>query len=1427
MIAKVIAVGRDRDEARSRLHRALSQMTVLISGGTTNKSFVLDLLTRPEVVEGEIDTGWLDRLTAAEGHLSHRLADVALVAAALDASAIQAAVDRSTFLGWASRGRPHAESEMGHEFELRHGGETYRVSVARISPTRYEVALDGVAVDAVVERLGRARSRLTVGDRRFNVVSSTQASDHLVEVDGVAHRFSRDDAGIVRAPSSALVVRVDVEAGDRVEAGRRVAVVEAMKMEIAIVAPVAGLVRDVFVTRNVQVVAGAPLCRIEAADREGSAADEGEVGRIELTGLAGGPGPDAVDLVRASVLGFDVPSAEAHRFVHAAGIDPGADSLNVLGAFADLCALTPERRDPDGEATGRSREYLDSYLRSLDLQREGVPDHFRERLERAVGHYGVDDLEPSDELVDAMLRIVVSQQRRAEQIPIVTALLERQVAADGLRETLDRLIESARRRHPGVSSMARAVRHRLIDLPHIERSRAEVSSTMQQLAGEIVGDDGGRPELVDRLVACPLPLMPLFAGEGLLGGTTSPGPLLEVLTRRYYKIRPLAGVRTERVGGAEVCRAEYGHQDRRVHVVAVRSSFDELPRVLADVAGLAATIAAPDTVVADVYLGLTASTAIEAAGLAARLREVLDGVELPGSLRRVAFVPWRGATTIEPITFRRAGDGVRPYWMPPGSAVVDPARFEEDVKFRGLHPMIARRLQMWRLSNFSIRPLPVEGDLHLFDAVARDNPSDERLFAVAEVRDVTPLRDESGVVVALPEVEHVLVQCLDAIREARRGAVQHSALEWNRIMLYVWPVVDLPLDELAAAAQRLAPLTEGLGLEQVVVSGRLAVGDGREPVETVMRISYEPERGVSVRFTEPPTEPMQPLDDYSRKLLQTRRRGLTYPYELVPMLCGEGGTFVEHDLDDDGALVPVDRPAGLNRAGIVVGVVSTPTGLHPEGMTRVALLGDPTRAMGSITEAECRRLLAAVDLAERLQVPIEWFALSAGAKIAMDSGSENLDWVARVLRRLVEHTQRGGEVNVVVAGINVGAQPYWNAEATMLMHTKGILVMTPDSAMVLTGKQAIDFSGGVSAEDNFGIGGYERIMGPNGEAQYWASSLSAACDLLFRHYELTYRAPGERWPRRAATEDPSDRDVRSAPHVVEGVDFTTVGDVFSEVTNPDRKKPFDIRTLIRAVIDDDHEPLERWPEMADAEMAVVFDARLGGLATSVIGVESRPLPRHGATAADGPAQWSAGTLFPLSSKKVARAINAASGCRPVVMLANLSGFDGSPESLRRLQLEYGAEIGRAIVNFDGPFVLCVVSRYHGGAFVVFSATLNDSMEVLAVEGSYASVIGGAPAAAVVFTRDVDARTRADDRVQRLERALAAAGPAEVGPLQAELDATWEAVRTEKLGEVAAEFDAVHSVERARDVGSVHRIVAAADLRRELVAAVERGMQRTG
>ena len=325
------------------------------------------------------------------------------------------------------------------------------------------------------------------------------------------------------------------------------------------------------------------------------------------------------------------------------------------------------------------------------------------------------------------------------------------------------------------------------------------------------------------------------------------------------------------------------------------------------------------------------------------------------------------------------------------------------------------------------------------------------------------------------------------------------------------------------------------------------------------------------------------------------------------------------------------------------------------------------------------------------------------------------------------------------------------------------------------------------------------------------------------HYDHSYVAPGEAGPRRATTTDPVDRDVTAYPHDPTDSGFTTVGDIFSPLTNPDRKKAFDIRTVMAAVADQDHATLERWAGMADAETSVVWDAHLGGFGVCLIGIESRPVPRRGYPPTDGPDVYTAGTLFPRSSKKTARAINAASGNRPVVVIANLSGFDGSPESMRRLQLEYGAEIGRAIVNFEGPIVFCVVSRYHGGAFVVFSKALNPQMTALAVEGSYASVIGGAPAAAVVFTRDVDARTAKDPRVAEIERRLAEARGAERASLATQLAETRRDVRSEKLGEVATEFDRIHNIHRAVEVGSVDEVIAGSELRPKIIAALEAGL----
>ena len=72
------------------------------------------------------------------------------------------------------------------------------------------------------------------------------------------------------------MVGIDVEPDEVVAAGDRLGVVEAMKMEIGIAAPIGGRVRDVFVARNVQVDAGAPLFRIEPEADDGADAPAGE-----------------------------------------------------------------------------------------------------------------------------------------------------------------------------------------------------------------------------------------------------------------------------------------------------------------------------------------------------------------------------------------------------------------------------------------------------------------------------------------------------------------------------------------------------------------------------------------------------------------------------------------------------------------------------------------------------------------------------------------------------------------------------------------------------------------------------------------------------------------------------------------------------------------------------------------------------------------------------------------------------------------------------------------------------------------------------------------------------------------------------------------------------------------------------------------------
>ncbi|MCB9654865.1 MAG: carbamoyl-phosphate synthase subunit L [Deltaproteobacteria bacterium] len=1445
-IATVVGHASTRDEALGRLGRSLSESTIVIRGGTTNKSFLLGLVRAPDVRANKVDTAWLDARIHGGKHLSRSYAEVALIAAAIEGYEAELDIERSHFYATASRGRPDVGEDIGRRIQLTTLGISYSPFVSRMDVDAYRIDIDGHRIDAIVERFGDIERRLVIGEADYRIQAIEQGLCYLIEVEGVAHRIARDEGGFVRSPAPAVVVNVLVKPGDVIAVGDPLVVLEAMKMEMAVEAKFPGRVRDVEVITGVQVQTGAPLILVEPTEERTLTTQD--IVRLEFQALAH-RGKEAwsacehnLSVLRSLVLGYDAQSADLKAFVapedrvceHVRDPRVFAIEDEILALFVDICALVRRRfDDADEPVFGRhsAEEHLFTFLRDPKAASERLPEAFIAKLKRCVAHYGVDTLDPMPALEECLFRIYKSNERVEEQVAPILSLLQARLdalaegstsAADEFRVLLDRLIHETRGRFPGVNDLAHELRYLLFEKPIqdelTQRAYQEAETTLQKLVDQPKATN--RAALVKTLVDCPQPLKRFFSTRIPGAASELRRTMLEALVKRYYRIRDLEKFEVVERSGVEIALTEYVHEGGRIRVAAALVLSSQLSEIFDVIAPVAGECPRDIDFAIDIY-AFCPDELKSADEVSAEIVAHLNRTKFPRPIRRALVAltgPARpGAARNEyHFTARQSDDG-----------------FVEDRLFRGWHLLLGRRLNLWRLStNFSIERVPTEDSVHLFHAVARTNAKDERLVAFAEVRDLIPVRDERGQLLRIPSLEGRFHEALAGIRRFQSQRPARKRLHWNRIHLFVWPTIELSTEELNAEIYRLARETEGLGIERTLIQGRFRDAATGNVEERLLDVSSPTTgKGLSIRFRETPKHPMQPLSEYTQKVVELRQRGLIYPYELISMLTpaqndvGSNfppGSFQEYDLAADGRLEPVDRPPGGNSANLVVGLLTSRTAKYPEGMTRVAIFGDPSHGLGSLAEPECARIMGALDLAEKRRLPAEWYAVSAGAKISMESGTENMDWISAVLRRIITFTQAGCELNILVCGVTVGAQPYWNAEATMLMHTRGILVMTGDSSMVLTGKRALDYSGGVSAEDNEGIGGFERIMGPNGQAQYFARDVPEACDILLRHYDHTYIVPGEPFPRRAKTSDPVDRDPGLEPH---GQHFATVGEIFSEKTNPGRKKPFDIRKVMLATVDKDHAPLERWGSMKDAETSVVWDAHIGGYPVCLLGIESQPVPRRGIIPADGPAAWTSGTLFPRSSKKVARAVNSASGNRPLVVLANLSGFDGSPESMRDLQLEYGAEIGRAVVNFRGPIVFTVVSRYHGGAFVVFSAKLNDHMEIAALEGTHASVIGGAPAAAVVFAGQVAKRTGQDPRVLALQAELKQAERGQRVVLRDRLNQLQKVVYAEKLREIADEFDTIHSVERARKVGSVHEIIKATRLRSYVIEALERGIGR--
>jgi acetyl-CoA/propionyl-CoA carboxylase biotin carboxyl carrier protein len=263
MVGKVIAHGADRESALARLDRALADTAIL--GVTTNVSFVRALLATDEVRSGALDTGLIGRIELGDPHVDP--AEVAGVAALIQTAVNAERASGDPFgrvdgwrvggvPGWShwrlavDGGAPLAVRVRGlGEYDAGEG--PVQAVVTREDAHAFSVTMNGIrrtwahAVEGDTMWLGRDGSTWRV--RRASSEESSEAAAH----------------GDLRAPMPGQVLLVPGEAGQAVKAGDPVIVMESMKMELTIAAPVDGVIREISVAPGDKVALDQPLAHVE------------------------------------------------------------------------------------------------------------------------------------------------------------------------------------------------------------------------------------------------------------------------------------------------------------------------------------------------------------------------------------------------------------------------------------------------------------------------------------------------------------------------------------------------------------------------------------------------------------------------------------------------------------------------------------------------------------------------------------------------------------------------------------------------------------------------------------------------------------------------------------------------------------------------------------------------------------------------------------------------------------------------------------------------------------------------------------------------------------------------------------------------------------------------------------------------------------
>ncbi|CAO1637783.1 unnamed protein product [Sympodiomycopsis kandeliae] len=871
---------------------------------------------------------------------------------------------------------------------------------------------------------------------------------------------------------------------------------------------------------------------------------------------------------------------------------------------------------------------------------------------------------------------------------------------------------------------------------------------------------------------------------------------------------------------------------------------------------------------------------------------VTDEPDTPDTQARDQFVAYTNrfaqqihAAGIRRVTYLHCQPGQYPWFTTLRRS--EDGTWAEERAIRNIEPALAYQLELNRLvPNFEIVPVPITSSaVHLYFARSRQNPSDARFFIRALIR---PGRITGGGAAdfLIASTDKMLSDVLD-ILEVAEGRPEMRGTDDNHIFLSF--LYDLPEEvELEKVSETLAGFVERHGSrlfrlrvtnaeirmvltqkgerlplrffvfnetgfqvrfegyqEHVSDSGRTTLrsifGSGRLNGE-IANFSYEPRVALQTRRARAHALQTTFCHDFVavfREALRAAWKGVsgapTDPLASVSELVLD---------EEEEQLRETQRPAGMNKIGMVAWLITALTPEYPQGRKMVMIANDVTIQAGSFGPAEDRFFAAASRMARQMKIPRLYVSANSGARIGLatepldlfkvkfvqddpakgfeylyldDAGLEKLN--SKAAGAVVTEATVGvdGTNHHVITDV-IGLQEGLGVEclsgsgliagetsrATQEVFTSTIItgrsvgigaylarlgervIQVEGSPMILTGYQALNkLLGREVYTSNLQLGG-PQIMYRNG-----VSHLTASDDLAaMKHYVkwLSYIPSTSTGPLPSiAPADSWDRPVGYSPP----------------------KAPYDPRFLLEGTQGEDGSFLSgifdkgSWQETLAgwATSVVVGRARLGGIPVGVIAVETRTLERVVPADPANPNSneqriMEAGQVwYPNSAYKTAQAIaDMNREGLPLMILANWRGFSGGQEDMFQQILKFGSMIVDGLVAYKQPVFVYLPpgAELRGGAWVVIDRTINENgmMEMYADPTSRGGVLEPEGIVSVKYRQDKqrDTMLRLDSKyaalVQAGDKAGIAAREKEVGPIFSAIAVAYADLH-DKTGRMAA------------------------------------------